>query len=383
MRYYIIAGETSGDLHASNLIKALKKHDPEASFRGFGGDYSQEAGLDLAMHYREISYMGFVEVLTHLHVFRRAVAFCKADILSWKPDVIITIDFAGFNLRIAQFAKDHGIPTYYYISPKIWAWQESRGHKIKRVVDRMFTILPFEQQFYKNKFGFGVEYVGNPVADAVANFRPNPNFFKDNQLLDRPIIAVLPGSRRQEIEEMLHFMISIIPPYLRDYQFVVAALPHLPQKYYEGFRRHESIKIVYGQAYDVLANARAAIVTSGTATLETALFEVPQVVCYKTNPVTYMIAKMLVKVKHISLPNLIVNREMVRELIQDQFNPSNLMVELDRVLKDGPFREQQLAGYRQLKEIIGQPGASNRAAELMVKYLKEDRARAKAQAAKA
>ncbi|MES2387332.1 MAG: lipid-A-disaccharide synthase [Bacteroidota bacterium] len=370
MKYYLIAGERSGDLHAANLMRALKLEDPNAEFRFWGGEYMQEvAGQKPVRHYQDLSFMGFLEVAQNLGTIRRALKQCKADILANRPDVVILVDYAGFNMRIASFAKEEGIKTFYYISPKIWAWNTGRVHKINKVVDKMFVTLPFEKDFYK-RFGYEVDYVGNPVNDAIAAFTPNPDFRKDNNLGDKQIIAVLPGSRKQEVEHMLHFMVSIIPPYLNDYLFVIAATPNLPAKYYQSFRRHDCIRIVTDQTYDLLSNARAALVTSGTATLETALFNIPQVVCYKTSEVSYLISKAVIKIKWISLVNLIANRKVVTELIQSDFNPSNLMKELDKVLFDGPFRDTQLDAYKEIKQAIGEAGAGAKAAKLMVNYLK-------------
>lgn len=368
MKYYIIAGERSGDLHASNLIKSLKLKDPKAEFRCWAGELSEEAGAVLVHNYKDLAFMGFYEVFKNLGTLRKAIQKCKDDIVASKPDVIILIDYAGFNLRIAKFAKPLGFKVFYYISPKIWAWNQSRANTIKKVVDRMFVILPFESEFYK-KFNYHVDYVGNPIVDTVKNFVPNPNFKVENEIDERPIIAVLPGSRMQEVEHILHVMVSIIPPYLRDYQFVIAATPNLPQKMYEAYRRHESIKIVYDQTYNLLANARAALVTSGTATLETALFRVPQVVCYKTSTISYLISKAVIKVKFISLVNLIAGRKVVEELIQDRFAPAILMVELDKVLKDEANREHILKDYNEIADILGPNHASTTTADLMVKYL--------------
>ena len=371
MKYYLIAGETSGDLHASNLIKSLKGIDPTAQIRGLAGEMAEAQGCELLMHYREISFMGIVEVLANLKTITKAINLCKKDIEEWKPDAIIFIDFAGFNLRLAKYTKNLGIKNIYYVSPKIWAWQEKRGHTIKRLIDKMFVILPFEEAFYKAKFNYPVKYVGNPVSDAVRSFEPNPNFKKENGLSDLPILAVLPGSRKQEIEGMLHFMLSVIPPYLKDFQFVVAAVPSLPSKYYEGFKRHENIKVVYGQTYDLLSCAHGAMVTSGTATLETALFNVPQLVCYKMHPLTYVIVKALVNIKYISLPNLIADKPIIKELIQGDFNPSNLMVELDKVLLNENYRAGQKAGYAEVKTILGDHFASETTAQEIVAYLNE------------
>jgi lipid-A-disaccharide synthase len=368
LKYYIIAGERSGDLHASNLIKAIKADDSAADFRCMAGEMSQQAGAVLFRHYKELAFMGFYEVFKNLRTISKALKQCKADIIAYNPQVIILIDYAGFNLRIAKFAKPLGFTVFYYISPKIWAWNEGRANTIKKVVDKMFVILPFEKAFYK-RFNFDVDFVGNPINDAINEFVPNLNFLQENNINDKPIIAVLPGSRMQEVEQMLYFMVSIIPPYLNDYQFVIAATSNLPKSYYEGFRRHECIKIVYNQTYDLLNNATAALVTSGTATLETALFNVPQVVCYKTSRISYIISKMVIKVKYISLVNLIAGREVVTELIQDNFSPSSLMIELDKLIKNPENRKRILDDYADVRALLGQPGASKKAAELIIQYL--------------
>jgi len=370
MKYYIIAGEASGDLHASNLIKAIKERDPEANFRGFGGDLMEQAGLRLRFHYKEIAFMGFYEVARNLGTLLKAMKLCKTDIKQFQPDAIIFVDFAGFNLRMAKWAKAEGFKTLYYISPKIWAWNTKRVLKIKQYIDKMYVILPFEKEFYAN-FGFDVDYVGNPLHDAIRAFEPNPSFRADNNLDSRPIIAVLPGSRRQEIEHMLHYMVSIIPPFMEHYQFVVAGMTSMPKEYYEKFRRHDTIRIVYGQTYDILHNAHAAVVTSGTATLETALFNVPEVVCYKSTLITYLIARAVIKVKFISLVNLIAGREVVKELIQDNFIPSNLNKELRKVVDIGADRDRVLKDYAELKAIMGDTLTSATTADLMLKYLRK------------
>ena len=369
MKYYLIAGERSGDLHASNLIKSLIKEDPKAEFRFLGGEMMQSAGGTMYRHYKEISFMGFWEVFSNLGTIFKSLKYCKADLIDYQPDVLILVDFSGFNLRVAAAAKKAGIKVYYYISPKIWAWNQSRAHKIKRLVDKMFVIIPFEKEFYK-KFDFEVDYVGNPVFDAIHDFVPNPNFRQENQLDGREIIAVLPGSRQQEVVKMLHYMINVVPVF-RKYQFVVAAVSNLSEEYYEMFNRDRDLKIVYEQSYDILANAKAAIVTSGTATLETALFNVPQVVCYKTSAATYLIVKALIKVKFISLVNLIVNKPVVKELIQDEFVPRNLVDELTSIVENKAFIDTQKQGYAELKSLMGGVGASDTTAKLMLKYLRQ------------
>jgi lipid-A-disaccharide synthase len=368
MKYFIIAGERSGDLHASNLIRALKQNDREADVLCWGGDYMKKAGGRLVKHYNNISFMGFAEVLTNAGKIFKAFKDCKADILNFKPDVVILVDFAGFNLRIAKFAKQNGLKVFYYISPKVWAWNQSRAYKIKEVVDRMFVIMPFEKKFYE-KFDYEVDYVGNPLNDAISAYVKNPEFKKENNFDNKHIIAVLPGSRKQEVKTMLQLMVSILD-FFPDHRFVVAGVSNLPQSYYETFKKEGRVDIVYDQTYDVLSNATAALVTSGTATLETALFEIPQVVCYKASAITYLIAKSLIKVKYISLVNLIANKELVRELIQNDLNTLNIKRELDKIISDKENRNLMLKGYKDLKVLLGEKGASEKTAELMFKYLK-------------
>ena len=369
MKYYFIAGERSGDTHASHLLRALKEEDPAAEFRYWGGDLMQAQGGHLVRHYRELAVMGFWETATSLLKFRGYLKECQRDILAYQPDVVILVDYGGFNLRMAQFAKSQGIKVFYYISPKIWAWNQSRGEKIKAYVDRMFVILPFEEEFYQ-RLEYKVDYIGNPTADEVAEFESDPNFMAQHGLdPSRQIIAVLPGSRKQEIEEMLHEMLAVLPAF-QDYQFVVAGVSNLDRTYYQHFERN-GIRIVFDQAYDLLSRASAALVTSGTATLETALFNVPQVVCYRTSALTYLIGKALIKVPYISLVNLIVGREVVAEFIQGNFTARNLLDELKRLLTDQDYIARQKAGYAELREKLGQRSAARQAASLMVKYLQE------------
>ncbi|TPE42552.1 lipid-A-disaccharide synthase [Pontibacter mangrovi] len=372
MKYYIIAGERSGDLHASNLIKQLRKQDPEAQIRGWGGDMMQAAGMDLVRHYQEMAFMGFAEVFKSLRKILGFLSEAKADIKKYQPDVVILVDYAGFNMRIARFAKKQGLKVFYYISPKIWAWNQGRVHGIKKVVDRMFVIMPFEEDFY-GRFDYKVDYVGNPVNDSVSDHVPTDDFRAKNKLYNnKPIIAILPGSRRQEIENMLHVMLSVLPNF-RDFQFVVAGVSNFSKEYYEQYNKDSNIKIIYDQTYDLLSQAKAALVTSGTATLETALFGVPQVVCYKTSPISYSIGKMVIKVPYISLVNLIANKPVVTELIQENFTAKQITAELKRVLFDQHFLKQQQEGYALVRKKIGDYRTAERAAELMVKYLQEEK----------
>ncbi|MCE9539576.1 MAG: lipid-A-disaccharide synthase [Bacteroidetes bacterium] len=365
MNYYIISGEASGDLHASNLIKELKVLDTNAQFRCWGGDLMKEQGAELVKHYRELAFMGFTEVLMNLRTILKNIDFCKKDILKHKPDVLILVDYPGFNLRIAEFAKTIGIKVFYYISPQIWAWKQSRVHKIKRVVDKMFVILPFEKEFYQH-FNYDVDFVGHPLLDAVENYSNQPSTLSIQT--DKKIIALLPGSRKQEIATMLPIMLSM-QKYYCNYLFVIAGAPSQSKEFYQTFISNSDVEIVYNQTYQLLQKAEVALVTSGTATLETALFGVPEVVCYKGGAISYAIAKRLVKVKYISLVNLIMDKEIVKELIQGELNETNLKVELDKLLNPGT-RNKLLADYAVLVDKLGGSGASKKTASLMINYLK-------------
>ncbi|MEK6480695.1 lipid-A-disaccharide synthase [Catalinimonas sp. 4WD22] len=379
MKYYIIAGERSGDLHGANLIKALKKEaettgDTQINVRCWGGDEMQKAGGELVVHYREMAFMGFWEVFTNLSTIRKFIKQCEKDILEFQPDVLILIDYAGFNMRMARFAKKHNILTYYYISPKLWAWNQGRAKKIKANVDKMFVILPFEKDFYR-KFDYKVEYVGNPLLDAIRDFQPQKDFRQQYGLDERPVIAVLPGSRKQEVSNMLKTMLALSPLFPA-YQFAVAAVNNLPDAMYDVAMQRENVQVIEGKTYDILHQAHAAVVTSGTATLETALFEVPQLICYKTSLISYQIAKSLIKVPYIGLVNLIADEEIVPELIQSDFNTNRLQRELRKIVADTPERKAQLNAYQRIKKILGNERASEKAARLMVKSLKEREATA-------
>ncbi len=366
MKYYIIAGEASGDLHASNLINHLKTKDAGFTCRAWGGDLMKEQGVDLVKHYRDLAFMGFIEVVANLRTILRNIDFCKKDILAYKPDVLILVDYPGFNLRIADFAAKNGIHVVYYISPQIWAWKQSRIHQIKRNVNRMIVILPFEKDFYA-KHDFNVDFVGHPLLDAISNRASNENttsFISRNQLASKPIIALLPGSRRQEIKTMLPLMLSVRNKF-PDYQFVIGAAPSLEESFYKEITGDSDVSIVFGQTYPLLENAFAALVTSGTATLETALFGVPEVVCYKGSLISYHIARQLIKIKFISLVNLIMDREVVTELIQDDLNPKRIQEELTRITIDESGRSRMLQDYDSLKLKLGGTGASERAAKLI------------------
>ncbi|OFX83281.1 MAG: lipid-A-disaccharide synthase [Bacteroidetes bacterium GWF2_33_16] len=371
MRYYIIAGEASGDLHGSNLMKGLNIVDPKPEFRFWGGDLMQAQGGTLVKHYRETAIMGFVEVLMNIRKIGKFFNECKKDILEYNPDVLILIDYPGFNLRMAEFAKLNEIKTYYYISPKIWAWKESRIKKIKAFVDKMFVIFPFEVDYFKN-LGYPVDYAGNPLLDAVQEKINEEGslqkFIDNNELENKPIIAILAGSRKQEIHRNLSIMMQVIPAY-KNYQFVLAAAPSIEAEFYNNYIRGHRIKVVYNQTYDTLKFSRAALVTSGTATLETALFNIPQVVCYRAGHFSYLIAKMLVKIKFISLVNLIMDNEVVKELIHFNVTPDKISSELDLLLYNDEYRSNMLNNYQQLREKLGGTGASERVAKLIYNNL--------------
>lgn len=367
MKYYLIAGEASGDLHGANLMKALKVEDADAEFRYFGGDKMRAEGGELVKHYADMAFMGFTEVLLNIRAIFKNLKACKADLLAYQPDVLILIDFPGFNLKIAEFAKQQGIKVCYYISPKVWAWNQKRVLKIKRIVDRMFCILPFEVAFYK-EWGMQVDYVGNPLLDEISEFIPNPEFKTQHQLTEKPIIALLPGSRKQEIERLLPVMLSVIDRF-KDYQFVIAAAPTFTAAYYHQFIGAEKATLVFNQTYDLLYQAHAAIVASGTATLETALFKVPQVVVYKGGAISIAIARLLVKIRFISLVNLIVDRKIVTELIQQDCTKEKITEEMKSICS-GNGRKQMLNDYKDLHKLMGKAGASEKTAKLINLYFK-------------
>ncbi|MBE8714522.1 lipid-A-disaccharide synthase [Sphingobacterium hungaricum] len=367
MKYYLIAGETSGDLHGANLIKALKKEDADASFRIVGGDQMEaEANQKALIHTSQMAFMGFVEVVMNIRSIARNLKTVKQDILKEKPDTLVLIDFPGFNMKIASFAKQHGIRVCYYISPKVWAWNQKRVYKIKKIVDHLFCILPFEVDFYK-QYNYEVDYVGNPLLDAIDAYTFNPNFRADNGLNEKPIIALLPGSRKMEIDKLLPEMVGLY--YLfPGHQLVVAGAPNFDESYYRSYLGDLPIKVVFNQTYDLLKNADAAVVTSGTATLETGILKVPQVVVYKANPLSIMIAKAVIKVKFISLVNLINGFLSVRELIQNDCTTMDIADELDDLINKKEHRESVLENYDILAEKLGSPGASEKTAKLIVKY---------------
>ena len=366
MKYYLIAGEASGDLHGANLMRALQQIDPKAEFRFWGGDRMEAVGGKLIKHYRDLAFMGFWEVVTNLRTILRNIDFCKRDITQYQPDALIFIDYPGFNMRIAKWAKQQRIPTHYYISPQIWAWKENRIKAIKRDVDAMYVILPFEKDFYEGKHQYPVHFVGHPLLDAIAARKEvSEDVFKqENGLDERPIIALLPGSRKQEIAKMLSVMLSVVGSY-HQYQFVIAGAPSLGYDFYKQFIKEENVHFVTGKTYDLLSHAHAALVTSGTATLETALFNVPEVVCYRGNWISYQIAKRVISLKYISLVNLIMDAPIVTELIQGELNTKNLKTELEKLLNP-EHRAKLLKDYKILREKLGNEGASERTASLIV-----------------
>lgn len=374
MKYYIIAGEASGDLHASNLMKQLNLLDPEAEYRCWGGDLMAAQGGDIIKHYKDLAFMGFWEVATHLRTILGNIDFCKKDILAYAPDVLVLVDYPGFNMRIAGFAKEHNIKVVYYISPQIWAWKTGRVHKIKRTVDRMMTILPFEKPFYA-KYGYNADYVGHPLLDAVeVDIKERDdvqNFRSINNLDDRPIIAILPGSRKQELTKILPSMLEIIDDY-PDYQFVISQVKWLPESLYETLTKDKNVKLVKSQTYPLILNAEAALVTSGTATLETAILGTRQVVCYKTSGLSYQIAKTVAKdtIKYISLVNLILDKPAVTELIQHDLNTKRIREELTKILSDKETITRMNNDYHNLLDILGNRGASRKAAEIVVSVAK-------------
>ncbi len=377
MKYYLIVGEASGDLHASHLMKALKEEDPQAEFRFFGGDLMAAQGGELVKHYRELAYMGFIPVLLHLPTIFKNMSFCKKDITSWNPDVVILVDYPGFNLSIAKYVHKHTqIPVYYYISPKIWAWKEYRIKSIKRDVNELFSILPFEVPFFEQKHHYPIHYVGNPTADEVRLFQHSyqenkEQFCSRNKLSAKPIIALLAGSRRQEIKDNLPAMIEAAKEFTA-YQMVLAGAPGIEPSYYEPYLRDTGVQMVNNETYALLTHADAALVTSGTATLETALFDVPQVVCYKT-PVPHLIRfayNHVIKCKYISLVNLVADEEVVQELLADRFSVRNIREELSMILPGQQGRTEIMSGYRKVHKLLGTAVAPVNAARLMVEMLK-------------
>lgn len=379
MRYYLIVGEASGDLHASHLMRELKLKDDKAEFRFFGGDLMKAQGGTLVRHYKDLAYMGFIPVLLHLKTILRNMAMCKRDIVDWQPDVLILVDYPGFNLSVAKFVHKHtSIPVYYYISPKIWAWKEYRIKNIKRDVDELFSILPFEVDFFEKKHHYPIHYVGNPTLDEVEQYKTSASdsladMIKDNSLSGKPILALLSGSRKQEIKDNLAIMVKAASTYRNDYELVLAAAPNIEPDFYQKQLRGAEVKVLYNQTYRILRYATAALVTSGTATLETAIFRVPQVVCYYVacGKLISFLRRHLLKVKHISLVNLIVGKEIVKELVADEMTITNVRSELDMILPGRSEREIMLNGYKDMTDRLGEVGAPSKAANLIYSLLME------------
>ncbi|MBP7498060.1 MAG: lipid-A-disaccharide synthase, partial [Bacteroidales bacterium] len=363
------AGEASGDMHSANLVKELKKIDKDAVLRGWGGALMKKQGVDIVKNYKDTAFMGFVEVIKHIRTILKNINFCKEDILFYKPDALILVDYPGFNLRIAKFAYKNKIKVFYYISPQVWAWKTSRVRQIKKYVNRMFVVLPFEKEFYK-KYNYEVDYVGHPLLDEIlsnTDYESKSNHFKELSAL--PIIALIPGSRKQEIVKMLPGMLKMVEQY-KDYHFVVTAVSSIPASIYNNLCDNYKVSIIYDDFYSVLSVAKAALVTSGTAALETALFGVPEIVCYKANYISYLLAKFLIKVKYISLVNLIMNKKIISELIQNDFNSINLKIEMDKLLFDDEHKQILTSDYAALKVNLGSLGASARAAALIYNNIK-------------
>jgi len=370
MKYYIIAGEASGDLHASKLMIGIKARDTQAEFRCWGGEHMKAAGGTIRKHYRELAFMGFQEVILNIRTILHNISFCKKDITEWNPDAVILVDYPGFNMRIAEFAKKKGIKVFYYISPQVWAWKKHRVHKLHRITDLAFVVMPFEKDFHAS-YGYHVEFTGHPMPDSMDLSKKidEAAFRKIHNLGDKPIIALIPGSRKQELHRILPFMLKTAERF-SDYQFVIAGVTNLGEKFYSKLIKNTPVKVVYGLTYDLLRVSRAAAVKSGTVTLETAMLGVPQVVCYRFSFLTALIAWIVVHVKYISLVNLILDRKVVAELIQYKFTADTLSRELAPLLKDGDERSQMLNSYKELLTRVGPPGASDRAAAIMVENLR-------------
>lgn len=371
----MIAGEASGDLHASNLIKALVRLDADARIRGFGGELMEQAGMQLVKHYREMAFMGFIPVLLNLATIKKNMKTCEQDLLNFNPDVLILVDYPGFNLRMAEFAKSRGIRVYYYISPKIWAWKSYRIKKIRAFVDELFTILPFETGFYA-KYDYPVHYVGNPVLDAVLSVPEKvsfPQFLKENRLPDKPVVALLPGSRMQEIRSLLPRMLEAASV-LHTHQAIITAAPNIPEEVYAGLTTGYNVTLMYGKTYEVLQQAEVAVLASGTVSLEAGIIRCPQIVCYRMagGALFFGIARKILKVKWVSLVNLILQREAVKELLQHHCSVSNIRAELNRILNDQDYRTRIAESYEELHQKLGEPGASDRAASLMIGKLRQE-----------
>lgn len=379
MKYYLIVGEASGDLHASHLMRELQQQDPEATFRFFGGDLMQQVGGTLVRHYRDLAFMGFIPVLKHLPTILQGIKQCREDVLAWNPDVLILVDYPGFNLKLAKYVKEHSnIPIFYYISPKIWAWKEYRIKSIRKYIDRLYSILPFEVDFFEGKHHYPIDYVGNPTMDEVADYLSrnayNPEKFREeNQLDERPIIALLAGSRKQEIQDNLSRMAEAARPLAQDYQLVLAGAPGIDPEFYQQCATDLPLRVLHGLTYPLLQHSTAALVTSGTATLETALFRVPQVVCYymKAGRLASLGRKLILKIPYISLVNLVADEGVVTELVAEQMTAENCRQELLKILPGQPEREEMLQGYERMATRLGTPGAPRHAAQLMLQRLRE------------
>jgi lipid-A-disaccharide synthase len=375
MKYYVLAGEASGDLHASNLIKEIHQIDPEAQFRGFGGDLMEKAGMTVLKHYRDMAFMGIVPVIMNIRTIKRNFNFCERDLLDFKPDVLILVDYPGFNLRMAKFAKEHGIRTFYYISPKVWAWKERRVHRIVKYVDEMFTILPFETEFFA-KYNYPVNYIGNPLLDAILESKKDPDFQKflsENALPEKPILALLPGSRKGEISVLLPKMIKAALQF-PEYQCIIAGAPNMGVEFYKPFMGGSEVPILWGKTYEILNHSRAAIVSSGTAALETAIMNVPQVVVYQLTPnwLFSFLKKFFLKTRFVTLVNIILGRKAIVELIQSDFTLKKVVRELERIINDPANEKRMLDDYKEMMIKLGESGASKRAASLMVEKLKRE-----------
>ena len=373
MKYFVIVGEASGDLHGANLIKALKKEDPNAEFLAWGGDLMQSAGATILKHYKELAFMGFWIVIQNLRTILGNEKLCKSQISEYNPDAIIFIDYPGFNLRIAKWAKKSNIKTLYYISPKVWAWKQSRALSIKKYIDKLYVIFPFEVPFYK-QYDYDVEFIGHPLMDAIAQFQHKSqsfdSFVTENNLSNKPIVAMLPGSRTDEIKHMLPVMLETAKNF-PDYQFIIAGAPSQKMAFYQQVAKSSNLNIVFGKTYELLNHSTSGLITSGTATLETALFNVPQIVCYAGNKVSVEIARRLIKVKYISLVNLVLDAEVVKEFIQNDLNIDNTTTELNKIMFDKDYRQNMLNQYETLRKELGNAGASERTAKLMVNYLNQ------------
>lgn len=369
MKLYIIAGERSGDLHGSNLVKALKSNNPSLMIRGFGGEEMKQAGVDIFVHYEQLAFMGFVALVTNAFKILKYIRLCKNDVLQFKPDAIVLIDYGGFNRRIAEFGRKNHIKIFYYIPPKVWAWYQSRAFELKRNVDRLFVILPFEKRFFKEKCNWEVDYVGNPVLDAIKSFKADPDFLSKNRVdRSKKIVALLPGSRKMELKKMVPLMAEVVKKNL-NYQFVVAAVNNLDEELYAELKSIANVKFVYDASYDLLSVADAAIVTSGTATLETGVFKVPQVVVYKMGAVEYQLVSRLVEVEFISLINLIAGKEVIKELIQENAQPDKVDKELSMLLTDANYRSKMLAEYEAIFKTLDTGSASENTARLILEAL--------------